>query len=93
MEDLSSVLLLVNECMLQDLSCKEDSTVFPEKGTSGMMRVPMRVFEGKLWKTYREGENRAMMNRDGRRGSFGLGSEKVMKGDGRGWDGMVRRSC
>lgn len=74
--------------MLQDLSCKEGSTVFPEKGSSGMMRVPMRVFEGKqLWKMCREGEERAMMRRDGLRGSSGLGFEKTMKGDGRGGSG------
>ena len=47
--------------------------VFPKKGTSGMMKVPMRVFEGKLQKTYREGEDGAMMNRDGRRGSLWFG--------------------
>lgn len=73
--------------MLQDLSCKEGSTVFPEKGSSGMMRVPMRVFEGKLWKMCREGEDRAMMRRDGLRGSSGLGFEKTMKGEGRGSGG------
>lgn len=77
--------------MLQDLSCKEGSMVFPEKGSSGRMRVPMRVFEGKVWKMYREGEERAMMRRDGLRGSCsGLGFEKRMKGDGRGSGGEAK---
>lgn len=80
-------LLLLKEYMLQDLSCKEGSMVFPEKGTSGMMRVPMRVFEGKQWKMCREGEDTAMMSRDGWRGRSGFGFEKTMKGEGRGCSG------
>lgn len=48
--ELLLLVVSVKEYMLQDLSCREGSRVFPEKGSSGRMRVPMRVFEGKVWK-------------------------------------------
>lgn len=38
------------EYILQDLSLSEGSIVFPEKGISGRIRVPIRVLEGTWWK-------------------------------------------
>lgn len=52
--------------MLQDLSPREGSTELPEKGSSGRMRVPIRVLEEIWWKTWRDGEDIAMMRREGR---------------------------
>lgn len=57
--------------MLQVLSLGEGSSEFPEKGISGRMRVPTSVFEGTLWKNWREGDDMAMTRIEGVRGLSG----------------------
>lgn len=54
--------------MLQDLSLREGLMEFPQKGVSGRTRVPIKVLEETLWKRWRDGEERATMRREGRRG-------------------------
>jgi len=76
--------------MLQDLSLREGSRELPEKGISGRIRVPIRVFEDKWWQKYKDGEDRAMMRREGERGLLGLGLLNNKNGDGRGVGGVVK---
>lgn len=76
--------------MLQDLSLREGLIVFPEKGISGRITVPIRVLADKWWKKWRDGEDMAMMRSDGRIGSFDLELENTKKGGGRGADGGVK---
>lgn len=59
--------------MLQDFSPSDGSIEMPENDVSGKMRLPIKVLEGKWWKTYKEGEDKATMRRDGRRGKLGFG--------------------
>ncbi|CBI36405.3 unnamed protein product, partial [Vitis vinifera] len=53
---------------LQDLSLRDGSIEFPDKGISGRMRVPIRIFVATWWNREREGEDMAMMRRDEQRG-------------------------
>lgn len=76
--------------MLQDLSPSDGSTEIPEKDVSGKMRLPIKVLEGKWWNKYRDGEDKAMMMREGCRGVLGFGLENSRKGKGRDGDGATK---
>lgn len=73
---------------MQDLSLRVGLIEFPDKGISGRIRVPIRVFVETWWNKEREGEDMAMMRSEGRRGLSKL--ENRRKGDGRGGDGGVK---
>ena len=53
---------------MQDLSLRDGSIEFPDKGISGRMRVPIRIFVATWWNREREGEDMAMMRREEQRG-------------------------
>lgn len=78
--------------MLQDLSLREGSIEFPAKVVSGRIRVPIRVLEETPWKTWRDGEDTAMMRSEGRRGRSTTSPEfeNKTKGEGMGGDGGVK---
>lgn len=69
---------------LQDLSLRDGLIEFPDGEISGRIRVPMSVFEVKLWNKERDGVESEMMRRDGRSGVSDFGVLRKMKGDGNG---------
>ena len=73
---------------MQDLSLRDGSIEFPNKGISGRMRVPIRVFVATWWNTEREGEDMTMMRRKERKGLSKLENKKI--GDGKGGDPRVK---